>query len=87
VLVQAAATGTASRTVTGRGLIDGPSAGTGCLHEEYYEASAIYEWQSGVPAEDGQRTELLHRLQPSTRHTLLQQLQQLQTCLTLMTTI
>ncbi|MFN9224225.1 MAG: hypothetical protein ACK6D6_19115 [Planctomyces sp.] len=35
----------------------------------------------------GQRTELLHRLQPSTRHTLLQQLQQLQTCLTLMTTI
>jgi hypothetical protein len=57
---------------------------------ECYEASAIYEWQSGVTAEDGQRTELLHRLQPSTRHTLLQQLQQLQqlqTCLTLMTTI
>jgi hypothetical protein len=46
------ATGTASRTVTGRGLINGPSAGTGCLHEECYEASAIYEWQSGVPAED-----------------------------------
>ena len=29
VLVQAGAKGAASRTVTGRGLIDGPSAGTG----------------------------------------------------------
>ena len=46
------ATGTALRTVTGRGLIGGPSAGTGSLYEARYEASAVYDWQFGVTAED-----------------------------------